>query len=728
MALVSGECAASLLRVCAALALALPAGFRADAAESDGPSGPPPQVRALRVDVPPLIDGRLDEPAWSEAPSITGLRQREPDEGELMTQQTVVRFLYDGSHLYIGIRCLEDPGLLTARTMVRDEPMLSDDVVSLRFDSFNDERNAFQFAINPLGNKVDALIEGSTWKPEWDGIWHVKTSVDEEGWVVEMALPFQTIGFEPGATSWGFQVMRTVTGLNEMGTINNWQRNVNIFSSADLPRVTGLEGIAQGVGLDVKPSFSLRHRRLRSGQRRNVNGDPALDVFYKITPSVTAALTFNTDFSEAAVDERQVNLTRFGLFFPEQRDFFLQDARIFAFANRDEGNGIPFFSRRIGLAPDGSEVDIDAGAKVTGRIGDVNVGLLSVRMEPLPDADARQLSVARLQLNVLEESSIGLIGTLGDPDSNAGAGLVGADANFRTSKLRGRRTLEGGFWGMRSWSEGRSDREASFGARIAYPNDTWNWSVEAQELQEHFEPALGFVNRTGIRQYDADLRRRWRPGGRVHSADAKLDARLVTDVSNRVESVELALEPLRLENRLGDGVALRLVAREERLLVPFEIAEGVTLPVDRYRFDRAELDLEASRSRAVNGTLTLGWGQFFSGRRFELRAVLKWFLGTHFNWILDYQQNDIRLPEGDFTTRLGRLRLNVQFSPQLSWNTITQYDNVSDAVSLNSRIRWILDPGNEVFLVWNHGYSVDGSHLRSETSQITSKLGWTFRF
>jgi hypothetical protein len=478
----------------------------------------------------------------------------------------------------------------------------------------------------------------------------------------------------------------------------------------------------------VKPSFAYRHRRLRGDQRRNHNGDPALDVFYKVTPSVTAALTFNTDFAEAAVDERQVNLTRFGLFFPEQRDFFLQDARIFAFAGRDEGNGIPFFSRRIGLAPDGSKVDIDAGAKLTGRVGDLNVGLLSVRLEPLDDVDARQVSIARVQLNVLEESSLGLIGTLGDPDSTDDAGLLGFDFNFRTTKFLGARSLEGSLWGLQSWSEETSDRDASFGARLVYPNDRYNWRIEAQELQENFDPALGFVNRAGIRQYDGVLRRRWRPGGRVHTADMTFDGLLITDVSNRLESVELIFEPLRLASRIGDAIGFRFISREERLLEPFQIDKDVTLPVDRYRFDRGEIVLEAARARAVNGTLTLGWGQFFSGRRFETRAALRWFPNAHVNWTVDYEQNDVRLDEGNFTTRLVRLRLNLQFSPDLSWNTFLQYDNVTDSFGINSRIRWIVEPGSEVFLVWNHGYSVDGPHLRTETSQLTSKLAWTFRF
>ena len=687
-----------------------------------------PSLRVLRVETPPVIDGRLDEAAWRTAPMFDEMRQIEPNEGELMSVRTEIRFLYDRHTLYLGIRAYDDPAKITANTMSRDELMMADDAISVRFDTFLDERNAFQFGMNPIGNRVDSLIEGGEFKVEWDGIWQGKSRIDEQGWVAEMAIPFQTVGFRPGSTSWGFQALRVVRRTNEMGVLVNSSLDRNVMDMTDLARLEGLEGIEQGLGLDVKPSVSLRHRRGRDDGRRVSRIEPSLDVFYKLTPSVTAALTFNTDFAEAAVDDRQVNLTRFGLLFPEQRDFFLQDARIFSFAGKESGNGIPFFSRRIGIADDGQIVDIDAGAKVTGRVGRLNLGLLSVRMESQDEVDAGQLSVARARINVMEGSTLGFLGTLGDPNSDDANAALGFDFNYRTTKFRGDRSLEASLWNVRSFSEGSSGQESAFGGRVAYPNDRYQWSLSAQELQRNFNPALGFVNRTDIRDYAAGLRRRWRPGGPVHTADVGMDGALVTDTSNRLESLELDLTALRLGNSIGDGVGLHLISQRERLDEPFEISEDVFLPIGDYRFDRAELQFDFSNSRDLNGTLTLGWGKFWSGHRFETDASLRWYVSRHLNLTLNYQQNDVRLPEGAFTTRLARLRVMVQITPDITWNSVVQYDNVSDTVGIHSRLRWIFEPGNEIFLVVNHGYEVPDRRLRTATSQVAAKLGWTFRF
>jgi hypothetical protein len=595
-------------------------------------------------------------------------------------------------------------------------------------DTFFDERNGYHFTLNALGNKIDGLIENAKWKGEWDGIWYAATSIDDEGWAAELAIPFKTVSFDPEGTRWGFNFAREIRRKNESVRLTAADRSRQDSDMAGVAILEGMHGIEQGIGLDVKPSTSLRYERDREENRRTLKGEPALDVFYKITPSLTGALTFNTDFADAEVDKRQVNLTRFPIFFPEKRDFFLQDAGIFDFAGRNAGNALPFFSRRIGIAPDREVIDIDAGVKLTGRTGPVNLGLLSVQMDAHHEIDHKNLSVGRVAFNVLEESTFGFIATHGHPGSNDDNALIGSDFNYRNNRVFGDQLLTANLWAQKSYSDGSHDREAAFGAKLAYPNDRIDFGLEAQEIQENYNPALGFVSRVDIRRYDMYLRYRIRPGGYLRTVDFAFDGSVVTSVSNHLESRRLSFELVEFANQLGDQLGFKFIAEEERLDQPFEISEGVVIPVGHYTFDHGRIELETTDIRPVSSKIHVDWGQFFSGHRLQAYTSLEWRASPHAFLSLEYDQNDVRLHEGDFTTRLMRARVNLTFNPDLSWNTFVQYDNVSDLLGVNSRIRWIVEPGNEIFLVLDHTYEIDHTDLRTLGSQLTSKVVWTFRF
>jgi hypothetical protein len=673
-----------------------------------------PRIAMKRTEVAPVIDGNLDDLVWRDAPVIGPLTQVEPVEGAPPSQPTEVKLLYDSDALYVAVRCFDsEPEKIQALQILRDKPVNSDDFFSIVLDTFFDERNGYMFATNAMGNKVDGLLPNGGWEGEWDGIWYVEAGRDGQGWYAEVAIPFKTVNFNPAGTRWGFNFERQIRRNNEVQRFAQPYQDRNNGNTSKVAILENLRGLEQGLGLDVKPSMSMRYRRERENQRRTRSGDPALDVFYKITPSLTGVLTFNTDFAEADVDERQVNLTRFNLFFPEQRDFFLQDTGIFDFGGRTELSALPFFSRRIGIAPDGSEVAIDAGVKLTGRAAGVNLGLISVRMEDHHEIDRKTLSVGRLSLNVLEESEVGVIATLGDPGSNQDAGLIGADFNYRNSKAFGNQQLRGNLWVQKSFSEGAHDREAAFGAKLDYP-------------------ALGFVNRLrgvpAFRRYDGQYRYRYRRNAWLRLIDFKAETKLITDLSNELVSSSLTLSLPEISTALEDLMSFKLIAAEEHLQVPWEISEGVVIGVGSYRFDRVAIEAETSEAHIVGGGLGVNFGEFYDGDSVETTAALEWRPTPHFFARVEYEQSDVRLPEGDFTTRLARARLNLTFNTRTSWNTIAQYENVTDQVGIHSRLRWIIEPGNEVFLVLNHGMDVDGSSVRSASSQITTKVAWTFRF
>lgn len=680
----------------------------------------------------PEIDGRLDDPAWQHATLLGPLTQVIPIQGARPSEPTEIRISYDRDALYIGVHAFDaQPDKIVAKGMVRDGSLRADDRITLLFDTFHDHRNGYLFSTNPNGARVDGLVANNgSFKSEWDGIWYAKARRTDDGWVCEFAIPFKTVGFDPNASTWGFNVMRNVRRRNEENRWASARQNKSLIDMSEAGELTGLRGMEQGLGLDLKPAVAIGWTRDRQNDRSHTNLDPSLDVFYRVTPSVTAAFTANTDFSDAVVDARQVNLSRFSLFFPETRDFFLQDAGIFDFpvGGGRATNGIPFFSRRIGISDRGDVIPIRVGAKITGRTGPVNFAALNVQMASYGDVDAKNLSVGRVKLNIGEESFVGLIATHGDPASNGSNSLIGGDLNLRTSKLFGGQILEFRTWLQHTSTSGEIGDDTAWSVRLAYPNDRWNWSLDVKEIGEDFNPALGFANRPESRQSSAFLRRRWRPvGSAVRIADLGAFGLLVTDLGNDLESLFL-LPSARIENHPGDFLQLEASFVTEILEDLFEILPGIILPTDRYDFARATLSIGTATSRTLAAQLSFGAGSFWSGHIRSGRAVLEWRPSKHFFASIVYLQNSLRLPEGNFSTRLGRLNVKVAFTPDLSWETFLQFDNLSNSMGWNSRLRWIVRPGEELIFVWNQALKVEDYDFQGSRTNLIGKLAWTFRF
>jgi hypothetical protein len=395
----------------------------------------------VRTDTPPVIDGVLGEDVWGEGVLLEELIQTLPVEGAPPTERTEIRLLYDRDFLYLGIRMYDgDPSALIAKQMVHDSDMTSDDRINLSFDTFNDHRNAYFFQINPAGTRSDALIENNrNFRRDWNGIWYAEASVDKEGWSAEFAIPFKTVSFAAEGGTWGFEAERQIRRKNEKARWANPSKNRTVVDVAGIGTLTGL-GDVDGTGIDLVPNGSLQVTwdRTRQGSGTSTDsdllGNPGAEVYYKFHPSVTAALTINTDFIEAPVDDRRTELTRFPPFFPERRDFFLQDAGTFEFGNLTV-NGFPYFSRRIGRI-DGEPVDIDVGLKLTGRLGRMRFGGLNVHLPSQRGIGRTDLSVVRVQGDVLQESAVGIIATHGDPLDRNSNSLLDAQLHQRR---RGRR-------------------------------------------------------------------------------------------------------------------------------------------------------------------------------------------------------------------------------------------------------------------------------------------------
>ncbi len=710
----------------------------------------PKTIRIVRTDAPPVLDGYLDEPAWATAEVVDDLHQMLPVPGAQPSERTTVRLLYDDDFLYVGARMHHDEIPMLATRLRQGESYWGDDLFSVMLDTFNDQRNGYRFQVNSNGLRMEALFQDITrelW--DWNGIWDVEVSKDETGWTAEIAIPFKTISFDPQNDTWGLNFRRDIAMGDER---NGWVSYNNQQNPANFGRVVGLENLDLGMGLDIVPSLAVTGTRDYAAGGDDSTTAPSLDVYYKLSPSMNASLTINTDFSATEVDDRQVNLTRFGLFFPEKRAFFLREFDIFQFGRlgRIQGgggaratfdrpsleNGSPFFSRRIGLSRTGVPVDLEYGGKISGRAGRFDVGALAIRQGEFEDIDATDLFVGRVAANVLAESSVGLIATNGDPRSNLDNSLVGVDFRYLNTRLPGGRALEGEAWAQRSDTEGVDGDDAAWGLRLRSPNTAGlRGGLGIKEIQENFNPAIGFVTRSDIRDTMGEVGYMWRfRRPYLRSVYSGLDAQRVDSLAGELQSEILTWRLFEISSNRRDSLQLYHYQTTEVLSEPFPIwddgTDEIVIPTGSYRFDETELSLEAGELRKVFGNVSVRSGDFFGGSRDSVSGAIGWRPSMHFTAQLGYEINDVTLPQGEFVARLVTLRSDVVFSPTLSWVTLLQYDNYSETLGINTRLHWIPDAGRQAFLVLNHGmqdFDRDNS-FKSATADLTLKYGYTFRF
>lgn len=693
-------------------------------------AAPRPAVEMVRIEAPPVIDGRLDDVAWSTAALLGELRQVEPVEGAPATERTEVRLLYDEEHLYIGVRCFDSqPEGIIATQSSRDAKLDYDDRIEIILDTYLDRRNAYFFQMSPAGSKGDALItlNGADFNKPWDGIWEGKTSIDEQGWCMEMALPFATLGFDPGKDGFGFNINRHIKRKGEVDRWSSPRNDTPIFLISAAGDLRGLKGLQQGLGLDVVPYFHVDWTNARIDGDEDLMGRPGLDAYWRITPSLQAILTVRTDFAETEVDERQINLTRFPLFFPEKRDFFLQDAGIFRFADTSPAL-IPFFSRRIGLDADGNEVPILFGTKLAGRHDDWNIGLLQVSTEATATQEAKDLYVGRISRNIGSESTVGGIFTHGNPDGEQSNQVYGLDWNFRTSRWQEDKSLRSSAWLLRSETGGLRGDDLAFGASLEAPNDLWRWRASAREVQENFNPALGFAPRTGVRNYQARLAYQPRPGNAVRQYEFSAESELYTDLDNAVETARVELQPFGAEFESEDAVRIEFEGIRDVPDQDFEIGDGLIIEAGSYDYARARIEFSSSLRRPVSGEITLETGTFYDGTRDDIELELAWRPSRWFNTSARYETSHVSLDDGSLTTHLGTWRANVAFTPDIDWNNFVQFDNQSDSLGWNSRLRWILAPGRDLYIVWNQSVERSGGSIVPLYQEAAFKLGWTLRF
>ena len=737
--------------LCAATASVAVVVVTVQAQEAQSDSAALPSVRIVRTANPPTIDGVLDPAEWDGAATIEDFVQVRPVDQGTPTERSAVYLMYDDNALYIAGRFWDsEPDKIAAKILKQKTGLRDDDRFAVVIDPFNNRRGGYRFELNANGVRVDALYENlGNFSTNWDSIWEGTGRLVPDGWTTEMAIPFKSLSFDPANDTWAMNFGRAIRRKSEEDA---WVSRNREYNPSVVGLVTGISGIDQGLGLDIVPSISAVTREQYDPSSRDTEIDPSLDLFYKITPSLNAALTINTDFSATEVDNRQVNLTRFSLFFPEKRAFFLRDSDLFDFGNIGGGgnnnrdntatdrpgreNGRPFFSRRLGLSADGTPVDLDYGGKLSGRVGRWTVGALAVRQDAFESLPASDAFVGRATANVMQESSVGFIVTDGDPNSTLDNSLYGADFRYLNTRLPGGRRLEGEAWYQKSDTEGSGGGQSAFGFGLRMPNSAgWRGGIGMRELDANFNPALGFVSRTGIREHTAELGYTlFTRGGFAQQIYSGVDFDRIDLLGGGLQSEKTSITPLEVQSRGRDVFKLRYIVDEEDVAAPFELYRDLTrtvvVPAGRYSFDRYGFDIETGGQRAVSTSFTYREGGFYGGDRLHLEASLNWKPLKHFYLDAHYDWNDVDLPDGRFISRLVEMTTGVIISSKLSWVTLIQYDNISENLGINSRIHWIPKEGREGFIVLNHNLQdLDKDRdFTSLSSDLTLKFNYTFRF
>ena len=739
-------------------------GFRAPAAGIDGP--PPPQppavisrdaagratIRAIRVIEPLTIDGTLDERVYEDGPAISDFIQALPDEGAPATEQTDVWILFDSDHIYISGRCWDSmpESQWVANDMRRDSfNLLQNEQFGFMIDTFYDRRNGIVFNVNPIGGRLDAQVTNEQdFNADWNPIWEVETGRFEQGWTFEAAVPFKSLRYRPGESQiWGVNFSRGVQWKNETSYVVPMpaaREPGGILLISLAATLVGLEVPDGNRSLEIKPYAITDLTSDRNAVPEVSNalaGDVGIDVKYSVTQNLVAALTVNTNFAQVEADLQQVNLTRFSLFLPEKREFFLENQGLFGFGGGGAGpfgsGDVPvlFYSRRIGLN-EGQEVPLQVGGRLTGRIGRFSLGVMSVQTgdEPVTGALATNFSVVRVKRDLLRRSSIGAIFT-GRSVSTLGTGsseTYGLDGTFAFYDSLNINT----YWAKTETSV-LGDDDVSYRAQLDYRGDRYGVQLEHLAVGSDFNPEVGFLRRENFERSFGSFRFSPRPRGiaaiRKLSWEGRFDY-----FANRAGVVEtrLAQGLFGIEFENSDQFNVEYTQSYEFLEEPFEIASDLTIPVGGYRFQDVLTSFAFGPQRPFSGAVSVQHGSFFSGKKTSVELGLgRGFFGARLKVTPQLSVepglslNWVDLPEGRFTTELVTARTTYTVTPLMFVSALLQYNSSNDSLGANLRFRWEYRPGSELFVVYTEQRDTLTPHFPElENRALIIKINRLFRF
>jgi hypothetical protein len=679
------------------------------------------RLPATRASGPITLDGRLDDAAWEGAPVARDFIQNDPREGQPATYDTEVRMVYDDTALYIGVFAKDDePDGIIINELRKDFNTGSGDSFQVVIDTFKDERNGYQFAINPAGAKWDAQManEGRENNSNWDGVWDVSTRIGEDGWYAEIRIPFRTLKFSPETEqTWGVNFQRRLRRLNENSYWSPIQRIHNLSRVSMAGTIEGLQGIAPGNNLRIKP-YALTSASRVFGRPTDGDFDAGFDVKYGLTSGLTWDFTVNTDFSQVEADEQQINLTRFSLFFPEKRDFFLENSGIFQFGVASGGGGggggrqnpsqdmILFFSRQIGLSPTGTAIPILGGTRLTGRAGGLSIGALNIQQRREGDSPSANFTALRLRRDILSQSDVGVM-LLNKETSGAHFNrVVGADANFRLFQ-----NLDVNFAGAKTFSP---EVAAAPVGDDWYSKSSFNYNSNRlavrggyQTIGERFNKEMGFVPRRGVNNGELHLGARFRPNWRWTRGWLRESYPhwQVENFSRRGGGLESRYMdwhwPVTFHNSTFIEVGVNPNVEVIRNAFPINSRRNISVLPGRYEFNEYFLLANTNSAAPVSFNTRYSIGDFYDGYRrgYSVGSTVR--ANQHFNVSGNVQFNDIELPQGAFTTTLITGRVNYFLNTKVFLNALLQYNTDARQWSSNVRFNVIHRPLSDIFIVYN---------------------------
>ena len=706
--------------------------------------------RATVVRTAPTLDGRLDDAIWREGALFTDFVQREPLEGTPVTERTEVRILTDGEALYVGAWLYDrEPQLIVPSEKIRDVTLTNSDYFAFILDTYHDRQNGFLFGTTPSGIEHDEQIirEGEGGgvfaggqnraqagalggiNVNWDASWTVRTSQDSLGWYAEFRIPFSTIRYGGGdVQTWGLNIMRGIRRRNEEAL---WSRVSRQFSINRLSQAGMLEGLAvpaQRIATVTPYSLGSTSRNFATQNAYRGIAEFGVDAKYGITPSLTLDLTYNTDFAQVEVDEQRTNLTRFPLFFPEKRPFFLENAGVFS-AGTPQAVDL-FFTRRIGIdAATGQPQPILGGGRLTGRIGGLTVGALQMVTDDVGATAGNSYSVARVLTEISARSRVGVIAVQRQSTADGGNynRVIGADARVGIGQ-----DWTADAWVGRSETPGRAGDPWSWSSRVAFQTRDWNHSARVLQVGEAFNPEVGFMGRPAGYRFDELMLMRlvrspkWT---RVRQWNPHISLRRYVGTDGFLQSSWAHIDLTEAEFNSGARFGPDINVYTEGLQAPFTIAPGVVLPAGQYRFALPGIDWGTDPSAPLSFLARLESGEFYSGTRSGGNVTFTARRGASISSSLTLDYQDVDLPQGDFIRQLIGVKFAYFFTPRIFVQTLTQYNNQAEIFTANLRFAWLNTAGTGLFIVFNDGEQADSFTrwrepvARSLTIKYTKQIG-----
>lgn len=678
------------------------------------------------------LDGQLNEPCWSDAVPIENFTQREQNEGMSATEKTRIAVVYNKNEMYIGIWCFDsEPDKISAQQMSRDFSWGSDDNIEIMISPFNDNRNGYLFVTNPNGALADIWVgdEGKDFNKDWNGVWDVAVQKNEQGWFVEMVIPFSTLKFTKDSTQvWGINFERNIRRKKEQVMWQGWSRLYDIEKISQGGKISGLHNISQGTKIEIKP-YLLAGTQLSNGKPTNtakIGGE----VNFDITPTFKLNFTANTDFAQVESDRKQINLSRFSLYYPEKRQFFLEGKNYY---DLNIGSVRLFYSRKIGIDQN-SEVPIIGGARLFGKLNHTNIGVMSLQTYAKDSIPTTNYSIIRVKQDIFKQSTIGLISTQKYSDKGYNR-VYGADFTYSTSEIFGKKNLIiGGEFALSETkvfanNDNLNKDNLTYNVFLSYPNDVIEYDCGFTTVEKGFNPEMGFTNRNNYQMLYTELQ--FNPRFKKLPFFRNLIIKpidinyYINEETKETESVFYEWRPFGFVSKSGEFMEFNIQHIYDKPTEDFELIDSIYIPAGEYWDNRFEIQASTFRGRKISAETSVNVGEFYTGHRQEFSLATFFNFNKHLNLSLDWQRNYITLPKKSFTTNEIGGRVGYAFNPKLQTSLFAQWNNEDNNILLNYRINWIPKIGSFFYFIINQEFNTENT-IKLERTTIMGKLIWRF--